>query len=133
MIVDRESLIATFPVDVAETVLLRGTRVKFLLTAGVVGLATASATDLAIGVVERDFTNDATVGNPAQGCAVRLFGYPRTFIAASATTDAGQLSPVASGKVDDGIGYPYVAFKGAGAANELVTGYKVETVLFAAP
>jgi hypothetical protein len=134
MILDNDSLIRSFPVDAGETaVLKRGTRVKFLVTSSVVGLATADADDLAIGVIERDWNPSADSGAPAQGASVRLFGYPRVFIAASAIADATQLTPAAAGKVDNGIGYPYVTFKGAGADGEQVVGYKCETILFADP
>ncbi|WP_196300907.1 hypothetical protein, partial [Streptococcus pneumoniae] len=76
MILDNDSLIRSFPVDAGETaVLKRGTRVKFLVTSSVVGLATADADDLAIGVIERDGNPSTDSGAPAQGASVRLCGY----------------------------------------------------------
>lgn len=121
-----DSIHRTFAVDVAETLIKRGTRVTFVETAGLVGLKTCDADDLAIGTADEDFSSDTDFAAPKQGLSVRLFAPSAIFKANAAIAAATQLGKAVAGKVIAGTDLDYITHTGCGAANEIVSAYKLQ-------
>lgn len=123
VVIDNDVLIVTLAVDSGETSIKRGTRLCIKVTSGVTALATAGANDLDIGVADEDWSSNTALAAPSRGIRVKLYGVSRIFIASGAITAGTQLARAASGKVTAGTGLQYVAWKGATADGDWVTGY----------